>query len=169
MARGQRLLNEISIDELLTLRNEGYSNAEIAEFLEVTPNTIWRLIGKNPPGIGRTRWRDHKKIVPKKYSDIPEKPEEVPEEPPKVLLQVVDRKVRMKGMWGTYDIFAAEQAIDMYGDGDVVGKEFNLSIAAHLGVDDIPKFVAMFRGYADELEAIHKQFPSKPTMELITE
>lgn len=60
--RGYSLLDEISITELLKMREEhGMSNAEIAAALDVSPKTIIRHIGRGPRSKNRTRgvplWR----------------------------------------------------------------------------------------------------------------
>lgn len=49
MAQGmrRRLSDEVSVSEMLELRRRGYKNSEIAEQLEVTPQTILRYIGRN--------------------------------------------------------------------------------------------------------------------------
>lgn len=45
------LLDEVSMQELQQYRADGYTNAEIAEMLDVTRNTINRLLGKMPPEL----------------------------------------------------------------------------------------------------------------------
>lgn len=49
------LEKDFGIGSLLSMRDQGLSNAEIAERLEVSKNTIYRLIGKQPPGIRKPR------------------------------------------------------------------------------------------------------------------
>ena len=44
----RKLLDEVSVNELLELRAEGYTNAQIAEMLDVSSMTIYRIIGKMP-------------------------------------------------------------------------------------------------------------------------
>lgn len=45
------LLDEVSMQELEQYRADGYTNAEIAELLDVTRNTINRLLGPMPPEL----------------------------------------------------------------------------------------------------------------------
>ena len=44
----KKLLDEVSVDELLHLRNEGKSNQEIADLLDVSRQTVYKHIGKQP-------------------------------------------------------------------------------------------------------------------------
>lgn len=52
MAR-KKLLNDVSIEELREMRNEGMSNREIAESLGVSVPTIHRYIGNQPKDMTR--------------------------------------------------------------------------------------------------------------------
>ena len=52
MPMGRKLTDDVSIGELLRMREEeGLSNYEIAQRVGVARNTIYRLIGKQPNGI----------------------------------------------------------------------------------------------------------------------
>lgn len=44
-------MKEVSIQEMLEYRQEGFTNREIAEMLGVAPNTIYAHIGKMPPEL----------------------------------------------------------------------------------------------------------------------
>ena len=44
----KRLLDDVSVNELLEFRNEGYTNSQIAEMLDACDRTIYRIIGKMP-------------------------------------------------------------------------------------------------------------------------
>ena len=47
--KGYRVLDEISIPELLTMREEyGMSNPEIAASLDISSQSVWRLTGPGP-------------------------------------------------------------------------------------------------------------------------
>ena len=52
-----KLTDEVDISSLLHLRDEGYSNAEIAGQLGVSTMTIYRYIGKQPKEITSERMR----------------------------------------------------------------------------------------------------------------
>lgn len=47
----KKLLDEVSMQELQQYRADGYTNAEIAEMLDVHTQTINRLLGKMPPEL----------------------------------------------------------------------------------------------------------------------
>jgi transcriptional regulator with XRE-family HTH domain len=52
MPTGRKLTDDVSIEELLRMREEeGLSNYEIAQRVGVAKNTIYRLIGKQPPHV----------------------------------------------------------------------------------------------------------------------
>lgn len=54
--KGYPLTNEISMQELLKMREEyGMSNPEIASALDVSQRTIWRYIGKGPRSKNQIR------------------------------------------------------------------------------------------------------------------
>lgn len=51
MGKGHKLLDDISVSEMMRMREEeGLSNYEIAMRLGVTPTTILRHIGRQPRG-----------------------------------------------------------------------------------------------------------------------
>lgn len=49
------IMHEVSISELMHLRDQRLSNREIAEKLDCSVETVYRLIGKQPPGIRAPR------------------------------------------------------------------------------------------------------------------
>lgn len=52
------LLKDVSIDELKQLREEGYSNREIADCLDVSEVTVYRYIGKMPKELKARRYSE---------------------------------------------------------------------------------------------------------------
>ena len=46
-----KLTDSVSVSELLTMREKGMSNKEIAKSLDVSPATIYAYIGKQPPEL----------------------------------------------------------------------------------------------------------------------
>lgn len=60
----KKLIKDVSVDELLELRKDGYANSEIGEMLDVSGQTIWKLIGANPPEISaRMRAEGRRKAI----------------------------------------------------------------------------------------------------------
>lgn len=51
MSKGRKLLNDVSMSELLQMRADGMTNREIADSLDVSDMTIYRIIGKQPDGL----------------------------------------------------------------------------------------------------------------------
>lgn len=52
--RGHKITNEVSVQELLGLREEGYTNREIAELTEISYQTVCKYIGRCPRSAVRT-------------------------------------------------------------------------------------------------------------------
>lgn len=106
--RGQPLLNDVSITELLTMRETGMSNYDIAESLEVSEATVYRLIGKNPKGTPRRRRTPEIVETPIKRTAEPEI---------EACLAVQYRNIECVGSYGTYMIDCAVKSIfATYGD-----------------------------------------------------
>ena len=57
------IMHDVSISELMHLREQRLSNREIAEKLDCSVETVYRLIGKQPPGIRAPR-RTKEKPLP---------------------------------------------------------------------------------------------------------
>lgn len=49
--RGYKLLDEVSVQEIQQFRTDGYTNAEIAGMLDVSTQTINRVLGPMPPEL----------------------------------------------------------------------------------------------------------------------
>ena len=49
------IIHDVSCSELMHLRGQGLSNREIAEKLDCSKQTVYRLIGKQPEGIRAPR------------------------------------------------------------------------------------------------------------------
>ena len=61
--RGKSLLNDISMQELSTMRENGMTNREIAEKLDVAYSCIHRILGPQPDGM-RAKTRRKEKPLP---------------------------------------------------------------------------------------------------------
>lgn len=60
--RGKKLTNEISIQELQQMREEGLTNRQIAERLDLTYRTVIRYLGPQPKGL-RANYGEYKTRV----------------------------------------------------------------------------------------------------------
>lgn len=75
-----KLTDEVDISSLMHLRDEGYSNAEIAEQLGVCKMTVYRYIGKQPKEIASERMRAGKeKAEVERIHDLAERMRKAPE------------------------------------------------------------------------------------------
>ena len=109
------LMKDVSIDELKQLREEGYSNREIADCLDVSEPTIYRYLGRNPKAIiSRVRSEARRKI----HGEPLEGPKPVrlkapaheqPEQPQNAVLSVKGRKIDLEGMICRYTVFAGKE------------------------------------------------------------
>lgn len=56
-----KLTDSVSVEEMLTMRECGLCNAEIAKRLDTTPATIYKYIGKQPKELNRpSGWAGHR-------------------------------------------------------------------------------------------------------------
>ena len=108
------------MNELLEFRNEGYTNSQIAEMLDVSNKTIYNMIGKMPDEMiakakreaavqgGYARWE---KAAKKTYNVEGEKNEMT--ENRAACLVVVNRKVNLQGTIGLYEIDLENKKVTM--------------------------------------------------------
>lgn len=61
--KGHKVSREVSQQEMLGLREEGYNNAEIAELLEISYSTVCSYIGRAPKEL-RKPWGSNRKEKP---------------------------------------------------------------------------------------------------------
>lgn len=118
----RRLLDEVSVNELLEFRNEGYTNSQIAEMLDVSSMTIYRIIGKMPKELQDKAMRDawEKSIqVRREKKRIAESGEHTKGEGPMIeikrnaCLVLVNRKETLKGTIGLYEIDCENKKVTM--------------------------------------------------------
>lgn len=104
------VLKDVSISELMTMREQGMSNQEIANALGVTYQSILRLIGKQPKEVRRER-----SFTPEvnSHSSVPRNAEILkPEE--EILpasLVMAERSFVLQGEIGRYEIDTYAQAV----------------------------------------------------------
>ncbi len=96
MALGRKLLDDVTINELMTMREEqGMSNQDIADALGVNVQTIYNYIGKMPKELYKPRTR--------KEPAVPA-PGKVEEPAPEACLVVQNRTIELHGLENTYII-----------------------------------------------------------------
>lgn len=140
----KKLLDEVSVNELLEFRNEGYTNSQIAEMLDVSNTTIYNMIGKMHDEMiakakreaavqgGYARWE---KAAKKTYNVEGEKNEMT--ENRAACLVVVNRKVNLQGTIGLYEV-------------DCENKKVTMRPVEEIGFDNL-------NAYINELQAISRK------------
>ena len=104
--RGYKLTDEISIPELLKMRESGMSNSEIAESLDVSYKTICNYLGKGGP-------RRQTRRAPHVQEGAPTK-----EEPVEACLKMEPSEIRLTGAYGKYAFTPDEDSISVAIDSD---------------------------------------------------
>ena len=101
------LHKDLSQSELLSMREQGMSNAEIAEALGVGYQTILRNIGKQPREVRRNSARGGATVKP----DFLEKRLNIPEEAPVACLAVEKSELFLTGAVARYRLDADRESI----------------------------------------------------------
>ena len=142
----KRLLDDISVNELMEFRNEGYTNSQIAEMLDVSNTTIYNMIGKMPDEMiakakreaavqgGFARWE---KAAKNKGNEHVEGEKKEMTENRAACLVVVNRKVNLQGTIGLYEV-------------DCENKKVTMRPVEEIGVDNL-------NAYINELQAISRK------------
>lgn len=139
----KRLLDDISVNELLEFRNKGYTNSQIAEMLDVSSQTIYNVIGKMPDEMiakakreaavqgGFARWE---KAAKNKGNEHVKGEKNEMTENRAACLVVVNRKVNLQGTIGLYEV-------------DCENKKVTMRPVEEIGFDNL-------NAYINELQAI---------------
>ena len=118
----KKLLDDVSVNELLEFRNEGYTNSQIAEMVDVSPQTIYSIIGKMPDEMiakakreaakigGYARWEKKKPAEDNKQM---KGVEPKMEESHSACLVVVNRKETLQGTIGLYEVDCEKKKVTM--------------------------------------------------------
>ena len=104
--RGYKLTDEISIPELLKMRESGMSNSEIAESLDVSYKTICNYLGKGGPRRQTGRAPHVQERAPMK------------DEPVEACLKMEPSEIRLTGAYGKYAFAPDGDSISVIIDGD---------------------------------------------------
>ena len=142
----KRLLDDVSVNELLEFRNEGYTNSQIAKMLDVSSTTIYNMIGKMPDEMiakakreaavqgGFARWE--KAAKNKENEHVKGEKNEMTENRAACLV-VVNRKVNLQGTIGLYEV-------------DCENKKVTMRPVEEIGFDNL-------NAYINELQAISRK------------
>ena len=141
--KGYRVLDEISISELLTMRNDqNMSNSEIAESLDISRSTVYRLIGSGGPRRAVIRRTSTPSLM------HPEK-EEIP-----ACLKVDAAPIYLTGAYGSYIIERDGKSVYINGEAD------GYTVEGHISVDQLSTFIK-------ELQAIERNIGNaQPKLEV---
>lgn len=142
----KKLLDEVSVNELLEFRNEGYTNSQIAEMLDVSSQTVYSIIGKMPDEMiakakreaavqgGFARWE---KAAKNKGNEHVKGEKNEMSENRAACLVVVNRKVNLQGTIGLYEV-------------DCENKKVTMRPVEEIGFDNL-------NAYINELQAISRK------------
>lgn len=142
----KKLLDEVSVNELLEFRNEGYTNSQIAEMLDVSSQTVYSIIGKMPDEMiakakreaavqgGYARWE---KAAKNKGNEHVKGEKYEMTENRAACLVVVNRKVNLQGTIGLYEV-------------DCENKKVTMRPVEEIGFDNL-------NAYINELQAISRK------------
>lgn len=142
----KRLLDDVSVNELLEFRNEGYTNSQIAKMLDVSSTTIYNMIGKMPDEMiakakreaavqgGFARWE---KAAKNKGNEHVKGEKNEMTENRAACLVVVNRKVNLQGTIGLYEV-------------DCENKKVTMRPVEEIGFDNL-------NAYINELQAISRK------------
>lgn len=118
----KKLLDDVSVNELLEFRREGYTNSQIAEMLDVCDRTIYRIIGKIPDEmIAKARSEGRKngsyerrnKKQPAECNKQMKGAEPKMENTNSACLVVVNRKETLQGTIGLYEVDCEKKKVTM--------------------------------------------------------
>ena len=104
------VLSDVSISELLSMRDSGMSNQEIADSLGCSYYTVLRLIGKQPKEMRKeyTRIADTPSEKPKPAQVFKEEEEFIP-----ASLVLAERTVVLQGEVGRYEIDTYKSSVSI--------------------------------------------------------
>lgn len=128
----RKLVDEVNISELQTMRAEGMSNSEIAESLNCSIATIYKYIGKQPSGLRKKRGGEK---TPRVAVDAPQTA------PACLVMQ--NMKLILHGVAGAYEIDCKAQYVDI-----------------NMGDDTMRLNFDKLAGVIDELRAIQRKLES---------
>ena len=118
-SKGHKLTDEISVQEMLEYREQGFTNKEIAELLDVHQATIYKYIGRRTGLPHQKKPRKAKKTVldPEQYAackaHIEAKKAEAEPPKPKNRLKIENVVTRVTGEAGGYTIDQSKKEVSI--------------------------------------------------------
>lgn len=134
------MLDDVTIDEMLQMREQGMGNQDIADALGTTVATVRKYIGNQPKELYKARGGYH-----------PPKPKKEPEpEPSTAFLVVQNREIELHGLQGKYMVDCKGRSVLV--DINIFGEQtFTLSL------DDVESIAEKLTGFVGELKAIARK------------
>ena len=136
---GKGILKEISIDELMKMRESGMTNQDIANSLDIGISTVYRYIGAQPPGIRKKR----EYISDFSYRQKEEQREEFEE----AALIVEDRKISLAGLFAGYKVNIKAKEVIVFVEDDVD--------ALTIPFDKVETFAKELRAISKHVNSLH--------------
>ena len=137
------ILKDVTVDEMLKMRQSGMTNADIAAALECSYQTVRKYIGRQPGSLyGKSQTPTVGGSV-----QVPATPKEPPVNGPEAALVVEDRSVSLTGLTGSYIIPFSEQVIHI--TTDFAPGELSIPFSA---LDDFVKELSAIRRKLDEFK-----------------
>ena len=106
------LLSEVSQSELLHMRESGMSNKEIANALDVSYQTVLRVIGKQPPNLRRPEPRNLQPEINEIHVPTAEEQD--------ACLAILDKSISLVGDVAEYKVDCADNVLTLTIDGNSV-------------------------------------------------
>lgn len=161
--KGKSLLDDVSMEELNYMRHEeGLSNVEIAQRLGVHPQTIIRLMGKQPIGNRSasglaSAYKAQRRNAAEEQREMAARPSKDSEQPEEAVLMVENRTVCLVGMAAQYEVDEKNHKVLIKKPGDAF---------RYLDYESIDSYIEELNTFAKELTAIARKIKTPTAMEV---
>lgn len=160
MRRCRKLSDEISINELLELRQEDLSNKQIADRLGVSPTTIYRYIGKRSMAVRKAEEQNKPCPISPKTEIQPVRQErngewtamkkyERDQSPKSSALRVIREShvLDLQGSFCVFHIDTSTKTVELKDDA-------NGTLVGLMNMDDLPQFI-------EELKSVNEMISER--------